>query len=166
MLRSAALQGLEAKCTIGQGSRKLGSISYSPEGPAESQGLGLWEGESGFSEAIESGLNFPRAHMEPLGGLSNHPTAVGVGWATLLRGHRGFHRHQILLMLAHVRPREGPFLSKSQLLTAVFSGQLQPASALSKVCFLTRALAHLFVNSLISSFTHLSPHPCISLLTF
>jgi hypothetical protein len=41
VLRSAALQGLEAKCIIGpgQGSRKLGSISYSPEGPAESWGL-------------------------------------------------------------------------------------------------------------------------------
>lgn len=53
VLRSAALQGLEAKCIIasGQGYRKLGSISYSPGGPAESWGLGLWEGELGFSEA-------------------------------------------------------------------------------------------------------------------
>lgn len=43
VLRSAALRGLEAKCIIGpgQGSRKLGSIPYSPEGPAESWGLGL-----------------------------------------------------------------------------------------------------------------------------
>lgn len=42
VLRSAALRGLEAKCIIGpgQGSRKLGSIPYSPEGPAESWGLG------------------------------------------------------------------------------------------------------------------------------
>lgn len=42
VLRFATLQGLEAKCIIdpGQGSRKLGSISYSPEGPAESWGLG------------------------------------------------------------------------------------------------------------------------------
>lgn len=41
VLRSAALRGLEAKCIIasGQGSRKLGSISYSPGGPAESWGL-------------------------------------------------------------------------------------------------------------------------------
>lgn len=42
VLRSAALQGLEAKCIIGsgQGCRKLGSISHSLEGPAESWGLG------------------------------------------------------------------------------------------------------------------------------
>lgn len=41
VLRSAALRGLEAKCIIasGQGSRKLGSISFSPGGPVESWGL-------------------------------------------------------------------------------------------------------------------------------
>lgn len=43
VLRSACLERLEAKCIIvpGQGSRKLGSISYSPVGPAGSWGLEL-----------------------------------------------------------------------------------------------------------------------------
>ena len=177
MLRSAALQGPEAKCTIGQGSRKLGSISYSPEGPAESRGLGLWEGESGFSEAIGNCLNFPRAHREPLGGFNHHPPAVGAGWATLLPSHRGFQRRQIL---PHAGPRaaqRGAPCSLNPRSLQLFSqtGQLQPASALSKslfshayTCSFIRVFTHFFIYSFISSSMHVSsyflhkfiPHLC------
>lgn len=90
VLRSAALEGLEARRIIGpgQGCRKLGSMSYSPEGPTESWGLGLWEGESGFSEAMQS-----RVHAEPLWvDSASRLTAACSGRATLLCGHRRFHR--------------------------------------------------------------------------
>lgn len=145
--------------------RKLEVNFLLPRRPSRITGPGALGGESGFSEAIESGLNFPRS-TEPLGGLSNHPTAVGVGWATFSVATEVSTATRSSSMLAHVRPR-GAFLSKSQLPYSCFL-RAAPASSATpfKVCFLTRALAHLFMYSLISSFTHLFPHPCISLLTF
>lgn len=95
--------------------------------------------------------------MEPLGGLGNHPTAACSGWATLLDGHRGVHHNWTLLVLVHVRPREGPPFSLNPLSLQLFSqtGELQPASTLSKSLFFhvcTHSFISVFVRVFIYSF--------------
>lgn len=151
VLRSAALQGLEAKCIIGpgQGSRKSGSISYSREGPAESWGLGPWEAPG----VLWSHMKLPELCLsttEPLGGLSNCPTAS-----------RWPQKFPPPPDLPHAGPREAqreaPFLSKSRLLTAVFSGRFSLHPPFPRVCFLVRAFIHRFPYSFISSLTRVFP---------